>query len=440
MQPGGLAAMGLDKFFRNHAFLHYRTSALPSSLTPSPPSILLIVVLACLPRNNNTAIKKGTHVSSVPLSWRHSGLLLQASGRCLTSSWTRLLRVKNSFEDRFDPVTPSVSSGNTRLSAASSCRSYLLQCLSVGLTLAPEKIADDPVHQSNLTRQQFCSLQVQVDNRSAPSIAVPNPFTGDTRHRQYREVFCVFDTKYYRTAGAVYLPRHMPFDFCSSLIYSSVAILYDRIQWRRPDMDETFLSHFLGPVDARPIMHRKHALHVYITLGGEPEDGANFTKAFRDDERLFRFTHNVAEFLVDYGFAGLHVDWDHPNGVCGDRSDKANLLRFAQMLRSQRPERLLLLSVLPEKMQHYGLEQLLPLLTYVVVTTHRANRYLSSSLVQCSARGSYVARVMFNVRKRFPDMWQYFIYSVSVGLKVDPVWCGFVGIPTQTGVFRWNMF
>ncbi|KAH8009744.1 hypothetical protein HPB51_019055 [Rhipicephalus microplus] len=110
-------------------------SPLPSSLAPSPPSILLNVVLACLPRNNNTAMRKGTHVSSVPLSWRRSGLLLQASGRCPTSSWTRLLGVENSFEDRFDPVTPSVSSGNTRLSAASCCRSYLLQCLSVGLVL-----------------------------------------------------------------------------------------------------------------------------------------------------------------------------------------------------------------------------------------------------------------------------------------------------------------
>ncbi|KAL3206448.1 hypothetical protein MRX96_010796 [Rhipicephalus microplus] len=78
-------------------------------------------------------MRKGTHVSSVPLSWRRSGSLLQASGRCPTSSWTRVLGVENLFEDRFDPVTPSVSSGNTRLSAASSCRSYLLQCLSVGL-------------------------------------------------------------------------------------------------------------------------------------------------------------------------------------------------------------------------------------------------------------------------------------------------------------------
>ncbi|KAL1482132.1 hypothetical protein MTO96_015022 [Rhipicephalus appendiculatus] len=95
----------------------------------------------------------------------------------------------------------------------------------------------------------------------------------------------------------------MPFDFCSSLIYSSVALLYDRVQWRRPEMDEAFVSHFLGPVGTKPISHRRHALPIYLTLGGEPEDGANFTKVFRDDERLFRFTHYVAEFLVDYGFA-----------------------------------------------------------------------------------------------------------------------------------------
>ncbi|KAL1482131.1 hypothetical protein MTO96_015021 [Rhipicephalus appendiculatus] len=73
-------------------------------------------------------------------------------------------------------------------------RAHLLTPLSPQ-TLAPEVIADDPVRQSGLTRQQFCSLQVQVDNRSAPSVPVPNPFTSNTRHRQYREVFCVFDTK-----------------------------------------------------------------------------------------------------------------------------------------------------------------------------------------------------------------------------------------------------
>ncbi|XP_077497950.1 putative chitinase 2 [Amblyomma americanum] len=284
-------------------------------------------------------------------------------------------------------------------------------------TLAPDEGDQDPVRESGLTYQQFCSQQLRPVNHTLPAAsAAANAFRGDTSHYQYREIFCVFDTKYYRSADAVYLPLHIPYDFCSSLIYSSVAVFHEGVQWRRPSLDSVFVPN-LTDTGQSAMKHRGHPRPVYLTIGGEPEDSANFTKVFRNDERRARFAHAMADFMIDNKFAGLHLDWDYPHGTCGDRTDRTNLFRFAQMIRSLRPERFLLLSVRPERVHLYGLEQLLPLLLYVVVATHKppAGRR-SFPTVQCSAPGDVVATTMDRIRRYYdPTMWTRFIYSVAVG-------------------------
>ncbi|KAK8785875.1 hypothetical protein V5799_007761 [Amblyomma americanum] len=111
--------------------------------------------------------------------------------------------------------------------------------------------------------------------------------------------------RYYRSADAVYLPLHIPYDFCSSLIYSSVAVFHEGVQWRRPSLDSVFVPN-LTDTGQSAMKHRGHPRPVYLTIGGEPEDSANFTKVFRNDERRARFAHAMADFMIDNKFAVSH--------------------------------------------------------------------------------------------------------------------------------------
>ncbi|XP_077548368.1 chitinase-like protein 3 [Haemaphysalis longicornis] len=317
-------------------------------------------------------------------------------------------------------------------------------------TVGPDLVEPDPVKQSQLSYQEYCSQSLRIYNRSVPVAPQHKPFVGNTTNYQYREVFCVFDTKNYRLDDS-YFPDHVPYDFCSSLIYSSVAVFYEQVQWKRPDIDKAFVAHFTNPPPGGSLgggfprlSHRGHLLHVYVTLGGDPEDNANFSKVFRIPERMYRFTHNLVEFLREYAFSGVNVDWKHPRGLCGDPSDTANLVAFVKHLHSLwqlgPPGRRLLLSVPPrlDQLQHYGLPHIFPLVHYVIVQTHLSRP--RSAMLDCEGRALRTYPVVDSMRREFPDRWDRFIYSVSAGAhtfttEVAP----YLGAPTKgSAVFEYR--
>ncbi|XP_077523029.1 uncharacterized protein LOC144133809 [Amblyomma americanum] len=280
-------------------------------------------------------------------------------------------------------------------------------------TLAPDMAHEDPLKDSQLSYQEFCAQKLHIDNNTALGKASSH-FQSRGRSFQYREIFCILDTKYYRP-DAVYHADHVPHEFCSSIVHSSLAVFHDRAQWKRPDVDADFAERLAG--QQRSVQHRGKPMPVYATLGGEAEDNANFTKVLRNEERLKRFSHQLTELLADIRYKGLHVDWNHPQGLCGDRTDTENLLKFVRTLHGMAKKGvLLLLSVPPNlrRLRHYGLEQLLPHLNLVVVATHRLRP--RPAVVGCWGRGVDAARVMRAVRAEFTQEWErHFGYSVSVG-------------------------
>ncbi|XP_070377563.1 uncharacterized protein [Dermacentor albipictus] len=368
-------------------------------------------------------------------------------------------------------------------------------------TLVPD-LKEDIVKESHLSYDKFCGQKRHIDNHTGLRGST-NRYTRIEQPFQYREIICVFDTKYYRTE-AVYYPENVPYDFCSSLVYSSLAVFFYRVQWKRPNLDADFMQR----LRALQLRHRGNHVPIYVTLGGEPEDNANFTKVLRHRERLLRFTHNLRVFLLNGAYEilllgtavpatapdrlshivapepspgacatklhfgactlvsldhvtaritdgtprrpstsayirpashqhfsghvgwpsinimtnplafftqGLHLDWDHPQGLCGERSDTENLRNFLHTLRAQWTGRMVLsVPPAPHRLRHYGIERILPMLEHVIVTTHRLGR--GRVVVGCSGGGDDTARVMRAVRKRFPpEWWKRFIYSVSVG-------------------------
>lgn len=65
-------------------------------------------------------------------------------------------------------------------------------------------------------------------------------------------------------------------------------------------MDETFLREFKQMASNGMLVHRTVPIPIYAVLGGEPQDGANFTRLLREDERIRRFITALQQYVAPY--------------------------------------------------------------------------------------------------------------------------------------------
>lgn len=79
-------------------------------------------------------------------------------------------------------------------------------------------------------------------------------------------------------------------------------------------------------------------LRVMLTLGGWTESGESaFSRLVNDARARANFAQQAVTFLRNYGFDGLHLDWQYP--VCwqadckrGPASDRENYALLAKVL------------------------------------------------------------------------------------------------------------
>lgn len=101
--------------------------------------------------------------------------------------------------------------------------------------------------------------------------------------------------RYYRKR-LPYHPQYVPAAFCTAVIYYSLAIVDNTVQWKRPLLD----SDFADVLTRGPFSHRNRRIPVYLTIGGDRQNNANFSWVVRDKEKRRRFVVNVLGFLRRY--------------------------------------------------------------------------------------------------------------------------------------------
>ncbi|KAH6941000.1 hypothetical protein HPB50_011974 [Hyalomma asiaticum] len=119
-------------------------------------------------------------------------------------------------------------------------------------------------------------------------------------------VLCLYNNSLYRRAdGRDYLPRHLPLNLCSGIVYWSVGLVAGRLRSRAPEFDRRYGIEQLHRVRAA----QGSAVPIYVTLGGQSEDAADMYLLGVSPSARALFVADVLMSLRRHRLDGVVVHW-----------------------------------------------------------------------------------------------------------------------------------
>ncbi|XP_064476066.1 chitotriosidase-1-like [Ornithodoros turicata] len=284
-----------------------------------------------------------------------------------------------------------------------------------------------------------CGLHLVQD--TAPYVtdnSLP-PFNSSTTFRRHRTVFCVFDTAYHRSE-MVYLPKNVPFTFCTYIIFYSVSLSPNGLTFKRPNMDPQYIEEFNTMKADGTLQHPNgDGIPLVITLGGDATDAENISKALRKPSSRTTAAHLIVRFLMRYELQGINIHWDHPKGQCGVAEDTEDLVSFIGELRNVEATvtsiPMTVIVTLPPLIQDlrlYAANKYADKVNYVAVATHRLLR--GQNVVECKDRGAESNAIIHQVHvaiSKFPH--RKVCMSISVGPSTFTAMYPTLGTSGKTG-------
>ncbi|CAN8003310.1 unnamed protein product, partial [Ixodes hexagonus] len=268
--------------------------------------------------------------------------------------------------------------------------SMLLNATKSATTLPPDNI-DDDAHWKNLSEQQLCRQKFVPDKALEPRLAAADDreFLANEANLQFRELFCIFTTQYYRN-NQPYHPKYIPVSFCTVIIVHDLTVVGTLAESRRPVMGQVYKEYLTNLHNWKQLLHRRSPIAIYLGVGGEWQDSARFSEALHDRMLLTHLANDLVNLVKVDQLSGLYIDWDRPRGRCGRDTDTEQLRTFVETLNRLGRSRntslpgLRLLLTVPPRHEH-------------------AKDY------------EMAARALSQFRDEFPAERNKFIYSVSVG-------------------------
>ncbi|XP_040359233.2 uncharacterized protein LOC121047767 [Ixodes scapularis] len=216
-----------------------------------------------------------------------------------------------------------------------------------------------------------------------------------------------------------YSPKYLPLSYCSTLLFSSLAVVDKAtVKPKRSELHTGYLGElFQMRRISDSLKHRSKEVPVYITLGGDLADSANISKALSSQNSRNSFAYLI-KYITGGFFKGLHLDWDHPGGRCGDPNDTANLQALVLNLNGT-VELMLSVPPSPALVSLYNLSGIIHRLKLVIVKTHtiRQDNLLSCTGDRADAHAAFMA-----IRASVPESYRNKLaYTIQVGVdKFEP--------------------
>lgn len=160
-----------------------------------------------------------------------------------------------------------------------------------------------------------------------------------------KKVLCfITNWSFYRRSDGRFVPEQLDTTLCSHIIYSFASLNPETLS----------VKEFDKWADLENDLYRRTTslaqdVPVLLALGGWTDSsGDKYSRLVNDASARRRFVQAIVPFLKQYGFSGLHFDWNYPKcwqSDCrkGPESDRPNFTRLIQELsREFRKESLLL--------------------------------------------------------------------------------------------------
>nr|CAD7573899.1 unnamed protein product [Timema californicum] len=160
------------------------------------------------------------------------------------------------------------------------------------------------------------------------------------------KVVCYFESwAVYRTGDGAFNIEDIDASLCTHLLYSFVNLGDDGSV--SPGDSYADLSDGLdGYNKVNNLKNQGTGIKIMVALGGGSAGSATFSTVVNDASKRSAFVDNAVNFLSNYGFDGMDIDWEYPASGDGSRSsDKEAFVETLKELRSKFDEHGYLLSV-----------------------------------------------------------------------------------------------
>ncbi|XP_055681663.1 chitinase-3-like protein 1 [Lutzomyia longipalpis] len=195
---------------------------------------------------------------------------------------------------------------------------------------------------------------------------------------QEKKIFCVHGMwSHYRTGNGHFgIDEINPF-LCTHLVYAFMGVDYEGnivIRDRWLNLEENYGLGNLRKLSKLKEINPK--LKILISIGGWSEGTEKFSIISNDPMKRKTFVESSINFLEDYKFDGLDIDWEYPGRREGSRvSDKKAFTELLKDLRTAfRPKGLLLTAlVAPESINveiSYDVPQISKYLDFIKLKTY----------------------------------------------------------------------
>lgn len=142
------------------------------------------------------------------------------------------------------------------------------------------------------------------------------------------KIVCHFDNQaWYYPGNRKFTPEQIDENLCTHVVYQYAALdptsLTIKVNDPLVDIDNGFYRRITDL--------KKKGIHVLISIGGSIDSvDDEYSRLVRDPDARARFVADVIEFIKNYNFDGLNLEWRYPVWRSGEKNEKhlfADLVR-----------------------------------------------------------------------------------------------------------------
>lgn len=150
----------------------------------------------------------------------------------------------------------------------------------------------------------------------------------------YKVICHITNWSFYRKGEGKFVPENLDSSLCTHIVYSFATLEPDSLEVREFDP----WGDIENQLYSRTVNLDKN-VPVILGMGGWTDSsGDKYTRLVSDQRTRQNFISRAIVFLRQYGFSGMHIDWNYP--ICwqsdcraGPSTDKNNFTKFIQELR-----------------------------------------------------------------------------------------------------------
>ncbi|KAL1427063.1 hypothetical protein MTO96_017806 [Rhipicephalus appendiculatus] len=126
-------------------------------------------------------------------------------------------------------------------------------------------------------------------------------------------IYCIYNvSRFRRPNGYSFLPMYLPMSMCPNIVYWSWRLSGGNLSSRAKTFDEQYGLAVIGQA-----AHDQGAsVNVILTLGGFPEDSADFHKVHDDEITRQRLIQSVYVTALQYNLSGINLHWIRNDDSC----------------------------------------------------------------------------------------------------------------------------